>query len=99
MISKCLEIGEYSLAGMYEECERDLFYRKSLGLRRYYENCILNEYHGELLYPSGARCDDVLINPHYINGFTFDIEALRKKSPELASRVETDFCKYKSTVP
>ena len=46
MISKCLEIGEYSLAGMYEECERDLFYRKSLGLRRYYENCILNEYHG-----------------------------------------------------
>ncbi|MBQ7387086.1 MAG: hypothetical protein IJW03_02855 [Clostridia bacterium] len=99
MISKCLKIGEYALAGMYEECERDLFYRKSLGLRRYYENCRLNEYRGELLYPSGTRCDDVLINPHYLEGFAFNINALREKSPELASRVQEDFCKYKSTVP
>ena len=47
-----LNIGEYGAAGMYEEPDRSLFYRKALGIRRFYENCKLAEYHGEYLYPS-----------------------------------------------
>ena len=37
MISeKFKRMGEYGAAGMYEEPERSLFYRKALGIRRFY---------------------------------------------------------------
>ena len=44
-----LRLGEYAAAGLYEEPERGLFYRKALGLRRFYENCELAVYSGEHL--------------------------------------------------
>ena len=49
-----LKFGEYAAAGLYEEPNRSLFYRKALALRRYLENCELCEYNGERLYPSGT---------------------------------------------
>ena len=51
---KFLKIGEYAASGAFEEPERSLFYRKALGIRRFYENCPLCEYRGERLYPSGV---------------------------------------------
>ena len=41
---KFREIGEYAASGAFEEPERSLFYRKALGIRRYYENCSLFPY-------------------------------------------------------
>ena len=37
------KIGEYAASGAFEESDRSLFYRKALGIRRYYENCRLCE--------------------------------------------------------
>ena len=51
---KFLKIGEYAASGAFEEPERSLFYRKALGIRRFYENCPLCEYRSERLYPSGV---------------------------------------------
>jgi len=33
-----LEAGEFAAAGLFEEPDRSLFYRKALGIRRYFEN-------------------------------------------------------------
>ena len=33
-----VSLGEYGAAGMFKEINRSLFYRKSLGIRMYYEN-------------------------------------------------------------
>ena len=44
---------EYSAIGLYEEENRSLFYRKALGLRRFYEHCDIPAYHGKPLFPSG----------------------------------------------
>ena len=93
-----LAIGEYMAAGLYEEEERSLFYRKALGTRRYYENRPLIEYSGELLYPSGCDKKDVTIAPHFIN-FDLNYELLKTKDAELAKMFGSDFYKYKSSVP
>ena len=58
MDRRFLNIGEYCASGMYEETDRNLFYRKALGIRRFYENCTLMPYSGELLYPSGVFVKD-----------------------------------------
>lgn len=48
--------GEYLCAGLFEEPERSLFYRKSLGIRRFLENSPLPEYDKtKRLYPSGKQ--------------------------------------------
>ena len=50
VIKKLLELNEYNAAGLFEEPDRGLFYRKALGLKRFYENCNLTKYNGDLLY-------------------------------------------------
>ena len=65
-----LEMGEYAAAGLYEEAERDLFYRKSLGIRRYYENCDPAPYNGEALYPSGVISQKMKVVPYYMFGIS-----------------------------
>ena len=50
-----LNMGEPLLAGLYENTDRGLFYRKALGLRRYYEAMPAPAYQPGRLYPSGAR--------------------------------------------
>lgn len=100
MISdKFKEIGEYAASGMYEEESRSLFYRKALGLRRFYENCDLAPYNGELLYPSGILPNKMKIYPHYLSGVVLDYDAICKMDKSIANSFASDFCKYRHSVP
>ncbi|MBQ8525671.1 MAG: hypothetical protein IJ460_02975 [Clostridia bacterium] len=100
MISdKFKSIGEYGAAGMYEEQGRSLFFRKALGIRRYYENAELAEYNGELLYPLGIIPNKMSIYPFYMEGMRINHSAMYEKDEALAELFCSEFCKYKSTVP
>ena len=94
-----LEIGEYGAAGMYEEPNRSLFYRKSLGIRRFYENCETAIYNGEYLYPSGVVNTSMYIRPHYLNGMEINYAKIAEKSNYAAKAFIDDFAKFKSSVP
>ena len=76
---KFLEFGEYAAAGLYEECDRSLFYRKALGLRRYLESCELAEYNGERLYPSGAVKQKMKISMDYLNEVRLVVEKVKRE--------------------
>jgi hypothetical protein len=67
-----IKIGEFAASGAFEDENRSLFYRKALGIRRYYENCKLYKYDNKLLYPSGILDDDMIIRPYYLNGLGID---------------------------
>ena len=99
IIKEAMALGEYAIAGMYEEPDRSLFYRKSLGLRRFYENCKLAEYHGEALYPSGCVRYNAIAVPGYMEGIRVDFGTLEAKNAQLAECLKKDFFVYKSTVP
>lgn len=94
-------IGEPCAAGLYEEPGRSLFYRKALGLRRYYEALQPPEYAGKLLYPSGGVRSGFAVGPSYLFGFGVDTEALRAKDQELCDLLmnRSDFFSYQSSVP
>lgn len=92
-------IGEYAASGAFEEPERSLFYRKALGIRRYYENCSLYSYNGEKLYPSGTKEETMRIFPHYFNGFFVNEIGETEEEKTLIDEFKTDFCKYHSRVP
>lgn len=94
-----LTMGEFGAAGMYEEPDRTLFYRKSLGIRRFYEKCELPVYNGEKLYPSGVMHTSMAVKPHYMNGMTIDYNAIKQKNGELANQLLRDFGRYQSAVP
>ena len=94
-----LRLGEYAASGLYEEPDRSLFYRKSLGLRRFYENCELTVYRGESLYPSGVIAQKMNVVPEYHRGLTFLSKSLNEKAPILAEKLKEEFCVYHSTVP
>ena len=94
-----LRLGEYAAAGLYEEPERGLFYRKALGLRRFYENCELAVYSGEHLYPSCVIEQKMHITPHYLTGLNFASSEINEQAPQLALKLKEDFCAYHSTVP
>lgn len=68
-LERCLNLKEYTIAGAFEEPERGLYYRKSLALRRFYENCELQPYNGEYLYPSGPILRNELVIPGFMSGF------------------------------
>ncbi len=94
---KFYELGEYAAAGLYETPERSLFYRKSLGRRRYLETCRLPEYEGKPLYPSGKLDRDYAIATCFMGDF---VAMKRGKIPsELMERFMKDFHKYSSSVP
>lgn len=99
LYEKFITAGEYGGAGLYEEPDRSLFYRKALGIRRFYENCNLAPYNGELLYPSGVIPNDMCIYPHYGIGMTVRSAQLTEKSPELMQAFRKDFLNYQSSVP
>ena len=94
-----LRLGESAASGLYEELDRSLFYRKSLGLRRFYENCELAVYRGESLYPSGVIAQKMNVVPEYLRGLTFLSKSLNEKAPILAEKLKEEFCVYHSTVP
>lgn len=94
-----LKIGEYGAAGMYEEPDRSLFYRKSLGIRRFYENCEMAIYNGEYLYPSGVVKTSMCVRPHYLSGMQMDYAKVAEKNSDAAKVFADDFAKFKSSVP
>lgn len=94
-----LEIGEYGAAGMYEEMERSLFYRKALGIRRYYEKCPLCEYAGKPLYPSGPLPIDACIRPWFFYGMRIDYKNKFGLTEPLRLQYVSDFHRYASEIP
>ncbi len=98
IVERFKALGEHAAAGAYEEPERSLFYRKALGLRRFYENCPLSEYHGEYLYPSGLRPYASHIAPHYLHGLACEDWKFSEENKDLAKQFDEDFRKYKSSV-
>lgn len=98
LVERFKELNEYAAAGLYEEEGRSLFYRKALGIRRYYETCALNEYNGELLYPSGVCVPSSRIFPSYLNGLTCRDALFSEQDKDLIERFDKDFRKYKSSV-
>ena len=99
MQKKLLELGEYAAAGLYEEMDRDLFYRKSLGIRRYYENCELAKYDGKSLYPSGRVPEKMKIGLSYFHGLIGDLSFFRENLPEAVDNLVADLFSLKSFVP
>lgn len=94
IMKKLYDMGEFSAAGLYEETGRSLFYRKSLGLRRYFETCEIPKYNGKLLYPSGR-----VISPNFMNGLPFGLQTISEKDKSLAEKIEKDFFQCTSSVP
>ncbi|MBE7011259.1 MAG: hypothetical protein E7415_01135 [Ruminococcaceae bacterium] len=93
------EIGEYGIYGMYENPERSLFFRKAMGMRRYYENCPLPEYKGAPLYPSGVAKNTMAVYPDYRRGMEINYQKLAEKNKELADLLVSEFYRYTSSVP
>lgn len=96
---KFKEIGEYVAAGMYEDTDRGLFYRKAMGLKRFYENCPLGKYEKKSLYPSGYIENNIAVFPTYLNGIDLDYTSLAEKDKNLADVFVSDFKKFCSSVP
>ncbi len=94
ILKRLYDMKEYSAIGLYEEENRSLFYRKALGLRRFYEHCDIPAYQGKPLFPSGK-----VFNPLSINGIAVNIESLQKRDNELAEKIKSDFCNTESYVP
>jgi len=99
LVQRFLERGEYAAAGLFEEPARSLFYRKSLGLRRYWETCPLPAYEGKPLYPSGKIPMSGIIAPAFMSGFAVDVGRASQLEPELLERYRADFERYHSRVP
>lgn len=99
IMNRFLEAGEYAAAGLYEEPQRSLFYRKALGMRRYWETCPLPPYTGKPLYPSGPIDKSKAINPDFMFGFSLSPMGSSKLDPELARQYRQDFDRYHSFVP
>ncbi len=100
MISERLKnLGEYAGAGLFEEPERSLFYRKALGIRRFYEHCDLAPYEGKLLYPSGVIPNQMHIYPYYTFGIA--VRALEESGidQEIMDAYHKAFTNYQSSVP
>lgn len=91
--------GEYAAAGAFEEPERSLFYRKALGIRRYYENCSLYKYDNKPLYPSGTKKEEMIVCPNYLKGLDANIGMVTDENKNLISEFQKVFCRYTPKVP
>ena len=94
-----LNIQEYYAAGLYEEPGRSIFYRKALGLRRYFEHLQIPTYTGKKLYPSGVWQNNMAVSSHFMN-MMVDWPQLRNKDSLAADELaNSEFFRYVSTVP
>lgn len=92
-------IGEYYAAGLYEDESADIFLRKALALRRYYENTPLPDYDGGPFYPCSPLPRDIAVRPSYL-GMESDFASLDARDPGLGALLaESDFFRYHSSVP
>ena len=92
------KIGEYAASGAFEEPERSLFYRKALGIRRYYENCRLCEYSGKALYPSGKIENSMDIFPEYYYGLSVNWRGYKKENAEDINKFAEVFSRYRHKI-
>ena len=99
IVKRFLDAGEFAAAGLFEEPSRSLFYRKSLGIRRYFENYPLQPYEGKPLYPSGRIDRSTAIIWEFMSGFSVYAPNAHKLDPELIETYRQDFDKYHSFVP
>ena len=81
------EIDEPYAAGLFEEPEKDYFYRHALALARYFEHLPPAKYEsGEQLYPRKTKffqCN-YAVRPQFALTYSIDMGWLEKKSPEAA---------------
>lgn len=99
IVKAFLDAGEYAAAGLFEEPDRSLFYRKSLGIRRYFENYPLQPYTGRPLYPSGPIDRSNTIIWDFMGGFSVYAPNESNLDPELTAAYRKDFGRYHSFVP
>jgi len=99
IVKRFLEAGEPAAAGLYEQPQRSLFYRKALGIRRYWETCPLQPYVGKPLYPSGQIDISKAIVPSFMSGLTLYGANSHKLDPELISLFQQDFQQYHHFIP
>ncbi|MCQ2385396.1 MAG: hypothetical protein MJ078_01795 [Clostridia bacterium] len=96
---KLLGMGEYAVAGMYENTHLPRFCRVARGIRRYYEKCPLAPYTGKALYPSGVLPHDVSCRPQYLLGVEIRYQTIQAADAELADEIRADRWEYVSQVP
>ena len=99
LVTRFLNAGEFAAAGLFEEPERSLFYRKALGIRRYFEHYPLPTYEGRPLYPSGPIPRPCAIGWCFMAGFTVYEPNADKVEPDLLDAFRQDFARYRSFVP
>ena len=99
IVDEFRKIGEYAASGVFEEPGRSLFYRKALGIRRYYENCSLYPYVRGKLYPSGTKNETMRIFPHYFNGLEVNDYDVSDEIKTLFEKYKADFYRYRTKVP
>ena len=99
IVKRFLDAGEFAAAGLFEEPDRSLFYRKSLGIRRYFETYPLQPYEGKPLYPSGRIDRSTAIIWEFMHGFSVYGPNAHKLDPELIALYRKDFDRYHSFVP
>lgn len=96
---KFLEINEPLAAGVFEEANRSRFYRKALGLRRYYERAPLPDYLGGKLYPGGPRCRKSSVRPWHANGLEIGPDLVEKAGSDAVNELRSNFFGIPSYVP
>ena len=85
IVKAFLDAKEFAAAGLFEETDRSLFYRKSLGIRRYFEHYPLQPYEGKPLYPSGPIDRSNTIIWDFMGGFSVYAPNEAKLDPEPVS--------------
>lgn len=99
IVKAFLDAKEFAAAGLFEEPDRSLFYRKSLGIRRYFEHYPLQPYEGKPLYPSGPIDRSNTIIWDFMGGFSVYAPNEAKLDSELVDAYRKDFGRYHSFVP
>lgn len=78
-------IGEPYAAGLFEEPDKDYFYRYCLAYSRYWEALLPAKYDkGDRLYPTGNKVFtlDLAVEPQYCTTHSINWKKLKEKSPE-----------------
>lgn len=99
IVRRFFDAKEFAAAGLFEQPHRSLFYRKSLGIRRYFENYPLQPYEGKPLYPSGPIDRSCAICWDFMAGFSVYAPNSGKLEAELLDAFQKDFGRYHSFVP
>jgi pyruvate-formate lyase len=90
------EVGEPFAAGLFARSEDSLIERFARGLKEWAEDLELQEYHGELLYPSGPgywEPDGMAFGWHYVSTWSVGMDIIDQKcenaTPEQRDALKT----------